>query len=99
MEFRYYQNMAKRFANYYMAGNNYVFPSIQLYGASKDLMEFVLDQINELTPESRQTIKEKIGNTLWCVSQICTELNINMSDVALHNLAKLRKQKDSENDR
>jgi len=40
--------------------------------------------------ESKLGIKKELGDVLWYVSNLCTELNYDLQDVALHNLEKLK---------
>ena len=40
--------------------------------------------------ESKLSIKKELGDVLWYISNLCTELNLNLEDVALHNLEKLK---------
>jgi len=35
-------------------------------------------------------IKKELGDVLWYISNLCTELNFNLEDVALQNLEKLK---------
>lgn len=42
-----------------------------------------------VTSEKREELRSEIGDVLWYVSQLCTELKLNMEDVAKQNLNKL----------
>ena len=35
-------------------------------------------------------IKKELGDVLWYISNLCTELNFNLDEVALQNLEKLK---------
>jgi len=37
----------------------------------------------------RQALKGELGDVLWYLSQICTELELSLDEVAEHNIAKL----------
>ena len=37
----------------------------------------------------REAIKKELGDVLWYMSAVCSDLNINMSDVAQANIDKL----------
>lgn len=43
-----------------------------------------------ITPEKKQAIAGEIGDVLWYISQMCTELGIEMDAVAESNLKKLQ---------
>lgn len=102
MEFRYYQNMAKRYITSHVKldkPNTLLYLGMRLGDACNDVFATIRSSNTEISPESLHTLKVAIGNLLFIVSHLCTELNLNMSDVALHNLARLRKQKDSESNK
>ena len=40
--------------------------------------------------ESKRGIKKELGDVLWYISNLCTELNFNLDEVALQNLEKLK---------
>ena len=42
-----------------------------------------------VTEERKQEVKKELGDTLWYLAQVCTELGLSMSDVAESNIAKL----------
>ena len=37
----------------------------------------------------REALKGELGDVLWYLAQVCTELDISLEDVAAHNLEKL----------
>ena len=40
--------------------------------------------------ESKNAIKKELGDVLWYISNLSTELNFNLNDVAIMNLEKLK---------
>lgn len=46
-----------------------------------------------MLPERRAKLIKELGDVLWYVSQMCTELNISLADVAEGNLTKLADRK------
>ena len=40
--------------------------------------------------ESKNAIKKELGDVLWYLSNLCTEFNFSLNDVALENLKKLK---------
>ncbi|MFA7365358.1 MAG: MazG nucleotide pyrophosphohydrolase domain-containing protein [Patescibacteria group bacterium] len=42
-----------------------------------------------MSSEKREEIKKELGDVLWYISQLSTELNIDLEDVAKTNLEKL----------
>jgi NTP pyrophosphatase (non-canonical NTP hydrolase) len=47
------------------------------------------DKGGEISAETREAIKAELGDVLWYIAQVCTELEISLDDVAEANLAKL----------
>lgn len=51
------------------------------------------DSDGVLTDEARDKIKAELGDLLWYVGQMCSELGVSMGNVARENLAKLADRK------
>lgn len=49
--------------------------------------------VRQLTVERRAKLIKELGDVLWYVSQMCTELNVSLEDVALANIIKLADRK------
>ncbi|GAB1421410.1 nucleoside triphosphate pyrophosphohydrolase family protein [Anaerolineales bacterium] len=47
------------------------------------------DQNGELTEPVREAIIDEIGDVMWYMAMLCSQLNVDMSEVAQMNLAKL----------
>jgi NTP pyrophosphatase (non-canonical NTP hydrolase) len=47
-----------------------------------------------LTPESKEALLAEVGDTLWYLSAICTELKTSLDSVAMANIAKLQSRQD-----
>lgn len=43
----------------------------------------------EVTERDRQALKKELGDVLWYLAQICTELDLSLAEVAEANLEKL----------
>ena len=52
------------------------------------------DKKGILDQETRDTLQAEIGDVLWYVSQLCTELNISLDDSAQDNIQKLTSRKE-----
>ena len=68
-------------------------PKIRL-GRFKDgpvkVKKVMRDKNGIFDKESKLGIKKELGDVLWYVSNLCTELNFNLEDVALQHLEKLK---------
>lgn len=98
MTFDEYQKESRKTAKYPDIGNNFVYPTLGLAGESGEVAEKIKKvwrdnncQINEV--EKREVTKE-LGDVMWYLSQLATELNLSLENIALFNLQKinLRKQ-------
>jgi NTP pyrophosphatase (non-canonical NTP hydrolase) len=47
------------------------------------------DKNGEISETDRQALKEELGDVLWYLTQICTELDLTLEEVAATNLIKL----------
>ena len=47
------------------------------------------DQNGQITEEDRQSLKNELGDVLWYLTQICTELDLNLEEVAETNITKI----------
>ena len=93
MTFEEYQRQSRKTANYPSIGQIYVYPTLGLTGQSGEVAEKVKkifrDDGGVLTPERREEIKKELGDVLWYVAQLCTDMNLSMDEVAWFNLQKL----------
>jgi len=47
------------------------------------------DKDGQISEETRSALKAELGDVLWYVAQVCTELDLSFDDVAEYNIAKL----------
>lgn len=98
MEFKEYQKESKKTALYPDHGNNFVYPTLGLTGEAGEVADkikkILRDDGGEVSDEKREDIKKELGDVLWYISQLATELNLNLEDVAQENLKKLFSRKE-----
>ena len=46
-------------------------------------------QNGQITEEDRQSLKNELGDVLWYLTQICTELGLTLEEVAETNITKI----------
>ena len=94
MEFDLYQTKARETALYPNLGSNNIYPTLGLVGEAGEVAEKVKkvlrDKDGKFDIESKEAIKKELGDVLWYLSNLCTELNFSLNDVALLNLEKLK---------
>ncbi|HRZ95114.1 MAG TPA: nucleoside triphosphate pyrophosphohydrolase family protein [Candidatus Moranbacteria bacterium] len=93
MNFKEYQKKSRITAKYPNAGNNYIYPTLGLAGESGEVAEKIKKVIRDkngiIDEETREMIKKELGDVLWYVSQIASELSLTLDDIAEHNIEKL----------
>lgn len=93
MNFEEYQKKSRVTAKYPDAGKNYVYPTLGLCGESGEVAEkikkIIRDKGGIVDEETKEMIKKELGDVMWYVSQIATELSLSLDDIAEHNIEKL----------
>lgn len=93
MNFNDYQKQAKKTAVYPNKGKNYIYPVLGLAGEAGEVAEkfkkIIRDNDGKIDSEKKAEIEKELGDVLWYISQISTELKINLEDVAKTNIKKL----------
>ena len=94
MDFNTYQKNSRSTAQYPNLGSNYIYPTLGLVGEAGEVAEKVKKVIRDkkgvFDDESKKGLKKELGDVLWYVSNLCTELNFSLDDIALQNLEKLK---------
>lgn len=93
MTFDEYQKKSRRTAVYHRAGQNYIYPTLGLAGEAGEVANKIKkierDHDGVLSQETRRAIEGELGDVLWYVAQLATELGIPLEQVAERNLEKL----------
>ncbi len=93
MDFKEYQEKSRKTALYPNKDNNFVYPTLGLAGeageVSEKIKKVIRDKGGVIDDETREMIKKELGDVLWYVSQLATELGLSLDDVAEHNIEKL----------
>ena len=95
MDFSEYQERAKTTAIYPddLKGR-FFYPCVGLAGEVGELLNKVKKLARDNAKIDREDLKGELGDIMWYVSQISTELGIDMNDVVESNLAKLRSRQE-----
>lgn len=92
--FDYYQKLSRRTAIYPNIGKNYVYPTLGLADESGEVVgkikKAIRDNGGKITREKRSEVSKELGDVLWYVAQLATEMKLSLSEVALDNLEKLK---------
>lgn len=98
MDFDTYQKLSRKTAIYPTVGKNFVYPTLGLAGEVGEVVEKVKkafrDDGGRMTKLRQDEIKKELGDVLWYLAQISTELKFSFSDVAKSNINKLKLRKE-----
>lgn len=93
MTFDEYQKESRKTAKYPDIGNNFVYPTLGLAGESGEVAEKikkVLRDKNGVVGEATKAeITKELGDVLWYLTQIASELGLPLEEVASQNIKKL----------
>ena len=93
MELNHYQQQARQTARYPNVGSNPIYPTLGLAGEAGEVAEKVKKVLRDkdavFDKRSCEAIKLELGDVLWYVTQLSSELGFNLEEVAQANLEKL----------
>ena len=93
MNFTDYQNKARATAKYPVIGHAVIYPTLGLANEAGEvagkIKKIFRDKDGVIGETEREALKAELGDVLWYISQVCTELDISLDDVAEANIAKL----------
>lgn len=93
MNFNEYQQQARTTAVYPNIGDNYIYPALGLCGEAGEVAEkikkIIRDNNGIITYEKNIEIQKELGDVLWYVSNLASELGVDLNRVAQSNLDKL----------
>lgn len=88
-----YQKKSRTTALYPKVGENFIYPTLGLAGEAGEVAEkikkILRDKAGVASATDRVEIAKELGDVLWYVAQIATELGLSLDSIASTNLAKL----------
>src|SRR5690606_10301927 len=91
--FKTYQQESKKTAGYPTIAHSVIYPTLGLTGEAGEVAEKIKkifrDKEGQFSAEDLDLIKKELGDVLWYLTQIATDLGISLEDVAKHNIEKL----------
>lgn len=97
LSFNEYQDLAKETAIYPQT-HKIVYPTLGLCGEAGEFAEKIKKSIRDnidITQDAHKALLMKeLGDVLWYLSAICTDLDVSLEDVAVMNYQKLKSRKD-----
>ncbi len=93
MDLRTYQERSRQTALYPDVGNNPIYPTLGLCGEAGEVADKVKKVLRDrggvFDAQTRDDLRLELGDVLWYVAQLASELELDLDDIAAANLAKL----------
>jgi NTP pyrophosphatase (non-canonical NTP hydrolase) len=94
MDFDKYQKLSRKTAIYPQKGKNFIYPTLGLADEAGEvtgkIKKAIRDDGGKITKGRRIEISKELGDVLWYIAQLSTELKLSLSDIAKENLKKLK---------
>jgi len=98
MTFEEYQKLSRKTAFYPNVGKNFIYPTLGLSGESGEVSEkikkVIRDKAGVVDEATKVEISKELGDVLWYVAQIATELELPLKEIADENIRKLQSRKE-----
>ncbi len=93
MTFEEYQKSSRRTAIYPNTGKNIIYPVLGLTSEAGEvadkLKKILRDHDGVIDEAKKQELAKELGDVLWYVAQIATEIGLPLEEVAAMNIEKL----------
>lgn len=92
-DFDKYQKTCSKTAVYPNIGSNFIYPTLGLTDEAGEVAgkvkKVIRDNGGVMDEKRKKDIKKEMGDVLWYLAQLATELNLKLSDIASANVKKL----------
>jgi NTP pyrophosphatase (non-canonical NTP hydrolase) len=93
MNFSDYQTKSRKTAGYPAIGHPVIYPTLGLVNEAGEvagkIKKVFRDKDGQINAETREVLKAELGDVLWYVAQVATELDLSLDEIAEHNISKL----------
>lgn len=93
MDFNLYQTESRKTWGLVHTDHPIVYPTLGLANEAGEVAgkvkKLFRDKGGEISIEDREELKYELGDVLWYLAQICTELDLTLEEVAEANIRKL----------
>lgn len=93
MNFTDYQTKSRATAKYPVIGHGVIYPTLGLVNeageVSGKIKKIFRDKDGVIGEAEKEALKAELGDVLWYIAQVCSELNLSLDEVAEANIAKL----------
>lgn len=98
MNFDEYQKLAATTAVYPRISNNIYYPALGLGGEAGEVCDKISKVMRDgngiVSAEMKIALEKELGDVLWFLSQLSTELGLSLNSVAETNIKKLQSRKE-----
>lgn len=92
-KYKDYQKQSRKTWGYVKTEHPLTYPTLGLLNESGEfagkVKKIFRDKKGKISKEDRLALRDELGDILWYFTQICTELNLTLEEVAEANLNKL----------
>jgi len=92
-DFQAYQRESRKTWSEIHVDSPIVYPTLGLTNEAGEvagkIKKIFRDKGGQISPEDREALKYELGDVLWYLTQICTELDLTLQEVAAANIEKL----------
>jgi len=93
MNFSDYQQKSRATAKYPVIGHSVIYPTLGLVNEAGEvagkIKKVFRDKDGEINEETREALKAELGDVLWYIAQVASELNLSLDEIAEYNISKL----------
>ncbi len=93
MNFNDYQTKSRKTAGYPAIGHPVIYPTLGLVNEAGEvagkIKKVFRDKEGKISEETREALKAELGDVLWYLAQVATELELTLDEIAEHNIEKL----------
>ena len=96
MTFEEYQKKSRETA-VYPKESNFAYTTLGLVGEAGEIAEkmkkVIRDKQNKIDNELKEDLQKELGDVLWYIAQLATELDLSLEEIASFNIEKLQSRK------
>jgi NTP pyrophosphatase (non-canonical NTP hydrolase) len=93
MNFNDYQTKSRKTAGYPAIGHPVIYPTLGLVNEAGEvagkIKKVFRDKDGQINAEIREALKAELGDVLWYLAQVATELDLTLDEIAEYNIDKL----------
>jgi NTP pyrophosphatase (non-canonical NTP hydrolase) len=93
VNFSEYQSRSRKTAKYPAIGHPIIYPTLGLTNEAGEvagkIKKIFRDKAGVIGAAEVEALKGELGDVLWYLAQVCTELDLSLDDVAEYNIEKL----------